>query len=757
MKRLVAAVVLAVTGARAGAAGSQAVAARPARARCDQEAQQVEIIRDSWGIAHIYGHSDADAVFGTIYAQAEDDFRRIERNYIVSLGRLAEAKGESAIYNDLRQRLFINDRYLRAQYRWSPPWLKALLVAWADGLNCYLAEHPRAVPRVIWHYSPWMGLSFTEGSIGGDIDSVDLHELAAFYGGQPLPAERRPPGKDAAALSAPGGSNGFAIAPSRSLSGHALLWINPHTSFYFRAELQMTSDEGLDAYGAVTWGQFFVYQGFNAHNGWMHTSYGGDAVDEYAERIIRKHGAVYYRYSGGLRRLHASRIRIRYLRGARLATRTFTVYRSHHGPIVRAAGGRWIAVKMLIDPVPALEQAYLRTKTVDYASFRQTQDMRTDTTNNTVYADGDGTIAYFHGNFIPRRDPRFDYTHPVDGSNPATEWQGRHTLAQTITLLNPPNGWIQNTNDWPFSAAGADSPNIGDYPRYMWTTRENPRGIHAVQLLQNIHAVNLTTLIAIGYDSRLSAFDVLLPPLLQAYDRLPTDDPRHAQLQGPIAALTSWDRRTGVASVATTLAIFWGQNLMDLKAAAAQAVDEPVYDYLVGHVTDDDRLDALASAVAALQRDFGRWQTPWGDVNRFQRLNDDIVQSFDDDLPSLPVGFAPSKWGALASFDSDEPRTTKKIYGTEGNSFVAAVEFGPVVRAKAIMTGGESGDPASPHFEDQALMYTQGKFRDVLFMRDDVLADAVQRYHPGAPPAAPPGTTPLAPAGEIPAATEPGP
>ena len=180
----------------------------------------------------------------------------------------------------------------------------------------------------------------------------------------------------------------------------------------------------------------------------------------------------------------------------------------------------------------------------------------------------------------------------------------------------------------------------------------------------------------------------------------------------------------------TALAIFWGQEMLERKGPEARDADEPVYDYLVGHLTSGERLDGLAAAVAKLQRDFGRWQTPWGDINRYQRLTDDIVQPVDDDKPSLPVGFASSNWGALASFDAPYPRKTRKIYGSVGNSFVAAVEFGPTVRAKAIMSGGESGDPKSPHFSDQALMFTQGKFRDVLFYPTDVAAHAERSYHP---------------------------
>jgi acyl-homoserine-lactone acylase len=303
---------LAAVAALAAAAFASALAAAPAdseprsstvssieAARWRREAGAVTIVRDSWGIAHVRGRSDADAVFGAMYAQAEDDFHRIEHNYLAALGRLAETEGESATYRDLRQRLFVDPLELRKAYRQSPEWLKSLMRAWADGLNFYLSVHPGAQPAVITRFEPWMALSFTEGSIGGDIERVDLGRLAQLYPEIDAPtAVVAPQGAEDVHL---GGSNGFAIAPRLSASGHALLWINPHTSFYFRAELQMASDEGLDAYGAATWGQFFIYQGFNAHNGWMHTSYGGDATDEYAETVVDSAGKRFYRYGGGLR------------------------------------------------------------------------------------------------------------------------------------------------------------------------------------------------------------------------------------------------------------------------------------------------------------------------------------------------------------------------------------------------------------------------------------------------------------------------
>jgi acyl-homoserine-lactone acylase len=707
----------------AAAAGS-ANGANSEADRWQAHVKQVEIVRDQWGIAHIYGKTDADTVFGTIYAQDEDDFRRVEHNYLTGLGMQAQAEGESKIYADLRQRLFVDPEELQKLYVGSPEWLKTLMTAWADGMNYFLSTHPAVQPHAITRYEPWMALAFTEGSIGGDIESVNLGPLEEFYGGHRVAnVPQAAPEK--------GGSNGFAIAPSRTASGHAMLWINPHTSFYFRSELQMVSQQGLNVYGAVTWGQFFVYQGFNSYNGWMHTSYGGDNVDEYMETVVQKPDGPYYKYGNGLRKMQVGHVSIAYKQGAGLATREFTVYHSHHGPIVRAADGKWIALKLLETPVPALQQSFLRTKTKSYSEFLKTQEYKTDTSNNTVYADRDGTIAYFHGNFIPRRDPHIDFTHPVDGSDPATEWHGAHELHEIISILNPKSGWLQNTNNWPFSAAGPDSPKRENYPRYMYRTLENPRGLHAVEVLHDIHNVTLDSLIATGYDPHLISFDILLPPLFDSYDRLSAADPRKAALKEPIAMLRAWDHHTGEDSIATSVAIFWGQSLIAQNPAAALEFDEPVFLHLVDHTTDNERLDALTTAVATLTRDYGQWYMPWGAINRYQRLNDDIVPTFDDSKPSLPVAMTSSKWGALAAFTPAEPKKNSRIYGVSGNSFIAAIDFGPIVHAKVLTCGGESGDPASPHFVDQAQMYRHGVFRDALLTREDVLAHAARRYHPG--------------------------
>src|SRR3954470_22669764 len=475
-------------------------ASPPELARWRAEASQVTITRDDWGIAHVHGRTDADAVFGMIYAQAEDDFPRIEANYLTSLGRTAEADGEKAIWQDLRARLYVSDSELKADYARSPAPMRRLMDAWADGLNDFLATHPNVHPRVLTRFEPWMALSFTEGSIGGDIERIDLEALREFYGsgrhaesnhesGDALDHERQ-------------GSNGIAIAPKLTIGG-SLLLINPHTSWYFRSELQMTSNEGLNAYGAATWGQFFIYQGFNSHAGWMHTSSGVDAVDEYLETVTKKGNGYVYKYGSEERPVVAKEIVVPYRGGER----RFTVYSTHHGPIVREANGKWVAVELMQEPVKALQQSYLRTKARNYADYRKTMEFFANSSNNTIYADADGTIAYFHGNFIPRRDTKFDFTRPVEGSDPATDWKGLLRLDEIPQLKNPNAGWLYNANDWPWAAAGPDSPKKDAFPAYVEKGGPSARGRHAVRVLEGRKDFTLESLMAAAYDSYLTWFE----------------------------------------------------------------------------------------------------------------------------------------------------------------------------------------------------------------------------------------------------------
>ena len=696
----------------------------------EAQAQSVTIIRDDWGIPHIYGETDADAVFGMIYAQAEDDFNRIEVNFLNSQGRLAEAEGEDEIWRDLRMKLFIDPADMQTQYDASPQWLKDLMDAWASGLNYYLYTHPEVQPRVLTRFEPWMALTFSEGSIGGDIERVNLGRLEAFYG-QPSNAQavlNREPSSTTLAMvpsglnepdmnEEPTGSNGIAIAPANTSAGNALLLINPHTSFFFREELHMVSEQGLNAYGAVTWGQFFVYQGFNENAGWMHTSSGVDNIDEFLETVVERDGTLYYRYGDEERPVTARQVTVPYKTDTGMAEREFTVYRTHHGPIVREVDGAWVSVALMEEPMDALIQSYMRTKAQSYDEYIEVMRTHTNSSNNTVFADSEGNIAYLHSNFIPVRDTRFNYLQPVDGSDPATDWQGVHSIEETPNAVNPSVGWLQNTNNWPFSAAGPDSPRREEFPVYVQRSGENARGLHAMRVLEGKTDFTLQSLIDAAFDSYLTGFEELIPALVRAYDQADASNPLKAELADQVSILRDWDLRWSVESIATSLAIFFGEETRRLDATEREVPQQ--------------QLQALSVASAKLEADFGSWRTPWGDINRFQRLTGDIVQPFDDAGPSTPVGFPSGRWGSLASFGARAYPQTKKWYGTSGNSFVAVVEFGDQVRAHAVTAGGLDSDPSSPHFNDQAELYAAGDLREVYYYRADVEGHMEREYHPG--------------------------
>ena len=704
--------------------------AAPDSARWDRHRAAVTITRDDFGIPHIKGNTDADAVFGMIYAQAEDDFNRVETNFINAQGRLAEAEGESAIWRDLRMKLFIDPAGLKAQYAGAPAWLQSLCTAWADALNSYLATHPAVKPRVLTRFEPWMALSFSEGSIGGDIESINLGMLESFYTGQAVKLSAAELGSE---VLEPAGSNGMALAPSRSTSGDALFLINPHTSFYFRSEAKVESGQGLDAYGASTWGQFFVYQGFNRHTGWMHTSSGVDNIDEFALTVERRAGRWQYRHGTTWKPLAEKTITIPYKAAdGTMQRRSFTTWRSHHGPVIRAENGKWIAIALMQRPVAALEQSFLRTKASDLASYLKVATRRANSSNATLFASDKGEIAYLHPQFVPIRNNRFDWRHPVDGSDPATDWQGEHTLAQLPSVANPRSGFVFNTNNWPWTAAGPDSPKQADYPRYMDSAGENPRGPNALRLLSGDRRFDLDGLLGVAYDTYLQGFADTIPGLVTAWDGLPAGAQKD-RLAAPVAALKAWDYRASEASVPTSLAIMWGDEMIRRFGPVAKRDEEALVPYLASaKVPDDARLAALDAAVGRLAGDFGGWDVPWGQINRFQRLTANIAQSYDDKLPSTPIGFASANWGSLPSFGARPEAGTKRWYGSFGNSFVAVVRFGKDgPEARAVHAGGLRGDPASPHFRDQAERYRTHDFRSVYFTDAQLKGHVEKTYRPG--------------------------
>jgi len=702
--------------------------------RWEKQAKQVTIIRDNYGIPHIYGKTDADAVFGLLYAQCEDDFKRVEMNYIEKLGRMSEIKGESSLQDDLYIKLIIDSAEAVADYKKSPIWLQKLLNAYADGINYYLYKHPEVKPALLTRFKPWYQLLWTDGSIGaistGDITENDVKK---FYLGDTAPAVAKTKDYFEEQVT---GSNGFAIAPSKTASGNAILYINPHVTFYFRPEVQVVSDEGLNAYGAVTWGQFFVYQGFNQYCGWMHTSGNMDVADMYNEKIVKKNNKLFYEYNKALKPVTQKIITLRYKKDDVLHTKAITTYYTHHGPIMANRNGQWISVRGYNRSLKSLMQSFLRTKTKGLEDYKKNMAMLANTSNNTVFADNKGNIAYWHGNYMPRRDKTLNWSVAVDGTTSATEWKGLHPVNETVHIYNPATGWIQNCNSTPFTVSGSSSPKKENYPAYMAPDGENFRGVNAARVLEKEDKFTIEKTIAAGYDQKLSAMEVLIPALVSSFEKnISATDSLYSLLSEPIQELKKWDYNSAENSVATTLAIEWAQKL----TASIQRVyiDEGWDDQVTlvkkfaATASVQELLPPLLAVVQELKNKFGKWQMPWGEVNRYQRISSDIIQKYKDDEPSYPVGFASASWGQLPSYNSRYYAGTKKRYGVSGNSFICAVEFGKKIKAKSLLAGGNSGDPSSKHFTDQLEMYTKGIFKDVFFYKEDVLKHSTRRYHPG--------------------------
>jgi acyl-homoserine-lactone acylase len=700
--------------------------------RLEKAAQQTTIIRDNWGIPHVYGKTDADAVFGLLYTQCEDDFKRIEMNYIEKLGRLSEIKGQSVLYNDLQIRLLIDTEEAKTDYKKAPVWLKKLLDSYADAINFYLYKHPEVKPVLLTHFEPWFPLLWTDGSIGA-ISTADLSvgELKTFYSGNADKVAYVEREKNVQT-----GSNGFAFSPSKTVDGNAILYINPHTTFYFRPEVQITSEEGLNAYGAVTWGQFFIYQGFNENCGWMHTSSNVDVADMYAEKIIDKKGKLFYEFDNKLLPVVEKEITIKYTENGKLIPKKIKTYFTNNGPIMAKREGKWISLQSMNRSMTSLIQSWVRTKAKSFEDYKKAMDLKANTSNNTVYADSKGNIAYWHGNFIPIRDKKLNWSKVVDGSTSATQWKGLHEVDETVHIYNPVNGWLQNCNSTPYSAAGENSPKEENYIPYMAPDGENFRAVNAVRIFSKNSNYTLDNVIANGYDSKLSIFEVLIPSLVRVFNEIPkSEDSEYQTLSEAVTILKNWDYYAKANSVATTLAVEWGYKLdpIILKAYIGEGELDQVENTQIfaKNATTAQMIPQLQAVIKDLQAKWGTWQVVWGDVNRFQRSSGDIDLKYDDSKPSLPIGFGPGSWGSLPSFKSSYQNGSKKRYGYNGNSFVCAVEFGKKIKAKSLLAGGNSGDVNSKHFYDQAEMYQKGQFKEVLFYKEDVLKNAEKNYHPG--------------------------
>jgi len=670
------------------------------RSPSDDLAARVTIYRDTYGIPHVFGETDASTLFGFAYAQAEDNFWQIEDDYIKSLGRRAEVEGESGLVGDRRSRTLEVPRLAQAEYARMPRRMRALLEAFVGGLNAYLADHPDVHPRLLTRFEPWYPLAFIR---------YNYYQNGFFWSSGLEPGDLEVALEDSSVRSKDFGSNGWVIGPTKSATGHAMLFINPHLPFFGSGQVyegHIRSDEGWNFTGYTRFGFPFPYVGHNEWLGWVSTDNAADQADLYLETFDDPAHPSAYRYGKGYRQATAWTDTIGVKTEGGIERRVFTFRKTHHGPIVGARDGKSLALRMAkFDGDGWLAEWFAMTRAHRVSELKDAMRPLNMLFGNVMAADAEGNTFYLYNGAVPVRDPRFDWSAPVDGSDPATEWRGYHSLADLPQLTNPRTGWMQNCNTTPFLLTSSGNPDSSRFPRYMVPEGDNWRGLVSRRILDSKPQFTWDDWVRAAFDTYVISADSLLPGLLRDFA---VDSARHTPLAPVIDALTRWNRRSDTASVAMTLFDRWQEALGD----------------------GESRLAALDSAVARLEREWGRWQVPWGEINRLQRLDERADQQFDDARSSLPVVGVGGQDGAVFTFAARPVPGQKRRYGVAGGSYISVVEFGPTLRGLAVHTMGASGDPQSPHYFDQAPLYARGEFRPAWFTLEEIKAHAERVYKP---------------------------
>ena len=726
-----AALALAVIGCAADPDTGQGPSTPPATSTQDAPAWAADVVihRDDWGVPHIKASTDAAVAFGSAWAQCEDHFFQLEDTYIKSLGRYAEVIGESGFRSDLEVALFDLVGTSRRDFPELPENIRRIAEAFAAGYNYYLEKHPEEKPRLLTRMEPFHVLAFERYMI-----------LGRLLGAAHAPRGRLP--RLAEELAASLGSNQWAVAPSKTRDGNAMLFINPHQPWYgsgMFTEMHVVSGEGLNFSGAMYPGGPLPTAGFNERLGWAYTVNAADISDTYRLTFDHPSDPLKYRYGDGYRQAEEWRATIHVLGDdGHLEPREVALRRSHYGPIVaREDDEHYLAVRVprLYEGsrmVQALAQAKARTFEEWYAAV----SMQLLQTFNTTYADADGNIFYLYNGTFARRDPSLDWTKPVDGADPNNEWGPFHPIEELPQVLNPPSGFVQNCNSTPFTTTDDGNPSLLDFPPYMVEDKHDDkrRAKVARYLLRNATDITFEDFQDLAYDTTLYWPMTEIPVYARRLETLERTDPDLAARVRPyLEHLLDWDYKSSLTSTQATLAVGWYEELYGRGYPVETLKPEYVNDMAA-------RFLALERAAEKLTELYGDWQVPYGDIHRIQRHADQPSAGavpFSDDEPSLPLAGVRGPLGVAFTLYHSPPTTLdsgderKLRYAATGASYMAVYEFGEKTRGASYLHYGQSHRPESPHFFDQARLLSERRFKPAWIYWEDVEANTTRAYRPG--------------------------